>query len=125
MIKKLIILMHIFVIHGRLKIFDFIKLNKKYLNKVEFVDLPGLYKKTNTFIQRNGNELSFYDKELLFTNYIIFVYEPDSNNDETNVVDMQTEYNRNKQKLDIKLQTKAIDTCIFVINKSDLLSNDK
>jgi hypothetical protein len=118
-------MMHIFVIHGRLKIFDFIKLNKKYLNKVEFVDLPSLYKKTNTFIQRNGNELSFYDKELLFTNYIIFVYEPDSNNDETNVVDMQTEYNRNKQKLDIKLQTKAIDTCIFVINKSDLLSNDK
>ena len=38
---------------------------------------------------------------------------------------MQAEYNRNKQKLDIKLQTKAIDTCIFVINKSDLLSSDK
>ena len=113
------------VIHGRLKIFDFIKLDNKYLNKVEFVDLPGLNKKTNTFITKNGNELSFYDKVLLFTNSIIFVCEPDSNDDDTNVVDMQTEYNRNKGKLDIKLQTKAIDTCIFVINKSDLLSNDK
>ena len=113
------------VIHGRLKIFDFIKLDKKYLNKVEFVDLPGLNKKTNTFIQKNGNELSFYDKVIQFTNSIIFVCEPDSNDDETNVVDMQTEYNRNKLKLDNKLQNKAIDTCIFVINKSDLLSSDK
>ena len=113
------------VIHGRLKIFDFIKLDKKYLNKVEFVDLPGLNKKTNTFIQKNGNELSFYDKVIQFTNSIIFVCEPDSNDDETNVVDMQTEYNRNKIKLDNKLKNKAIDTCIFVINKSDLLSSDK
>jgi hypothetical protein len=32
---------------------------------------------------------------------------------------MQTEYKRNKDKLDTKLRTKAIDTCIFVINKSD------
>ena len=38
---------------------------------------------------------------------------------------MQTEYKRNKDKLDTKLRTKAIDTCIFVINKSDLLSNEK
>jgi predicted GTPase len=113
------------VIHGRLKIFDFIKLDKKYLNKVEFVDLPGLNKKTNTFIQKNGNELSFYDKVIQFTNSIIFVCEPDSNDDENNVIDMQTEYNRNKLKLDNKLQNKAIDTCIFVINKSDLLSSDK
>ena len=113
------------VIHGRLKIFDFIQLDNKYLNKVEFVDLPGLNKKSNTFIKKNGNELSFYDKVLLFTNSIIFVCEPDSNDDETNVEDMQTEYQRNKEKLDIKLQKKAIDTCIFVINKSDLLSNDK
>ena len=113
------------VIHGRLKIFDFIQLDKKYLDKVEFVDLPGLNKKSNTFIKKNGNELSFYDKVLLFTNSIIFVCEPDSNDDETNVEDMQTEYKRNKEKLDIKLQKKAIDTCIFVINKSDLLANDK
>ena len=40
------------VIHGRLKIFDFIKLDKKYLNKVEFVDLPGLNKKPIPLFKR-------------------------------------------------------------------------
>ena len=113
------------VIHGKLKIFDFIKLDNKYLNKIEFVDLPGLNKKNNTFIEKKGNELSFYDKIILFTNSIIFVSEPDSNDDENHVEDMKSEYKRNKNKLDIKLSQKAIETCIFVINKCDFLTNEK
>lgn len=97
------------VIHGRLKIFDFIKLDNKYLNKIEFVDLPGLNKKNNTFIQKTGNELSFYDKIIAFTNSIIFICEPDSNDDENNVDDMKEEYTRNKEKLDTQLKNKAIE----------------
>ena len=40
------------VIHGRLKIFDFIKLDNKYLNKLEFVDLSGFNKKPIPLFKR-------------------------------------------------------------------------
>ena len=114
------------VIHGRLKIFDFIKLDKKYLDKVEFVDLPGHNRKENKFINFQKEESSsYYHKILKFTNSIVFILEPDSNDDKNNVEEIKEQYGNNKNRLDKKLADKSIDTCIFLINKCDLLPKQK
>lgn len=112
------------ILHGKLKIFDFIKLEEKYLNKVEFVDLPGHNRKENKFINRQGDDFSPYDKILRFTNSCIFLNQPDSIDDDDSVVRIQEEYKKNKDKLDIKLANRALDTCIFLINKIDELSKE-
>ena len=109
------------VIHAKLKIFDFIKLEDKYLNKVEFVDLPGHNRKENNFVNKIGDGISPYDKILKFTNSCVFINQHDSIDDDDSVKRLQAEYIRNKEKLDIKLQSKSIETCIFLINKIDEL----
>ena len=112
------------IIHGPLKIFDFIRLEDKYLKKLEFVDLPGHNRKENKFINRSGNDFSPYDKILRFTNSCIFLNQPNSIDDEDSVKRIQDEYTKNKDKLDIKLVNRSLDTCIFLVNKVDELSNE-
>ena len=110
------------VIHAKLKIFDFVKLDEKYLKKVEFVDLPGHNRKENHFINKIGDGLSPYDIILKFTNSCIFINQHDSIDDDDSVKRLQLEYTRNKEKLDAGLKQRSLDTCIFLINKSDELS---
>ena len=112
------------VIHAKLKVFDFIKLDEKYLKKIEFVDLPGHNRKENNFINKIGDGFSPYDRILKFTNSCIFINQHDSIDDDDSVKRLQAEYVRNKEKLDIKLQSKSLETCIFLINKIDELSKD-
>lgn len=112
------------IIHGRLKIFDFIKLEDKFLKKLEFVDLPGHNRKENKFINRIGDDFSPYDKILRFTNSCIFLNQPNSIDDVDSVKRIQDEYSKNKEKLDKKLANRSLDTCIFLINKVDELSKE-
>ena len=110
------------VIHARLKIFDFVKLDEKYRNKIEFVDLPGHNRKENHFINKIGDGISPYDIILKFTNSCIFINQHDSIDDEDSVNRLKNEYVRNREKLDIRLKQKSLETCIFLINKCDELS---
>ena len=101
-------------IEGRLKIFDFIKLDEALINKIEFVDLPGHDHKNNVFVGER-----YYDKILKFSNCCIYINDPDSIEDKTSVHRIQVQYKDDKSKLFPTLQPKFINSCLFLVNKSD------
>ena len=107
------------VITGRLRIFDFIKLDENMINKIEFIDLPGLDRKNNTF-----NDNKYYDKILKFSNVCIYINEPKSINDKNSVMNMIERFSEDKKKVFPNLRPKFIKTCLFLINKSDTLIED-
>ena len=47
------------VFPGKLKIFDFIKLEQDIISKIEFIDLPGIDREDNAFVNNN-----YYNKIL-------------------------------------------------------------
>ena len=83
----------------------------------------GHNRKENKFINKIEGGFNPYDKILRFTNSWIFINQHDSI-DEDSVNRLQAEYLRNKEKLDITLQKRSLETCIFLINKIDELSKD-
>jgi hypothetical protein len=56
------------IIKGKLKIFDYIKLEQELMNKIEFIDLPGYDRQKNEF-----NEKKYYHKILKFSNSCIYI----------------------------------------------------
>ena len=108
------------VIQGKLKIFDFIQLDEDLINKIEFVDLPGHDRKNNTF-----NQKKYYNQILQFSNSCIYINEPKTIDDEDSVLRIKNQYNGDKQKLHPNLRDKFINSCLFLINKSDTLSIKK
>jgi GTPase Era involved in 16S rRNA processing len=108
------------VIQGRLKIFDFIKLDEELISKIEFIDLPGHDRKNNTF-----NQKQFYTQILQFSNSCIYINEPKTIDDEDSVIRIQNQYSEDKQKLHPSLRDKFINSCLFLINKADTLSSKK
>ena len=108
-----------FVITGHLKIFDFIKLDEELISKIEFIDLPGLNIKNNTF-----NEHQYYEKILRFSNCCIYVNEANTIDDDDSVRQMIKQYLSDKEKIIPKLKNDFIKTCVFLINKSDELDNN-
>lgn len=102
------------VVSGKLKIFDFIKLDKNIISKIEFIDLPGVNKEKNTF-----NEKEYYKKILKFSNCCIYINEPLSLEDEVSLNKIKLQYESDKQKLFPLLRPYFIQTCIFLINKID------
>jgi len=108
-----------FVITGRLRIFDFIKLDKNIINKIEFIDLPGLDRKDNSFYDNK-----YYDKIIKFSNVCIYINEPESINDNNRVMKMKERFSEDKNKVFPNLRSKFIKTCLFLINKSDTLIED-
>lgn len=108
------------VIQGRLKIFDFIKIDEELINKIEFVDLPGHDRKNNTF-----NQKKYYNQILQFSNSCIYINEPKTIDDEDSVIRIRNQYSGDKQKLHPSLRNKFINSCLFLLNKLDTLSNKK
>ena len=108
------------VIQGKLKIFDFIQIDEKLIEKIEFVDLPGHDRKNNKF-----NQKEYYNKILQFTNSCIYINESKSIDDELSVKRIQSQFLGDKQKLHILLQPKFILSCLFLVNKCDELSSKK
>ena len=109
-----------FVIQGKLKIFDFVKFDEELIDKIEFVDLPGQDRKNNKF-----NKDEYYDKILQFSNCCIYIIEPKEFDDEDNIRRMQDQYIEDKLKLHYLLRSTFFNSCLFLINKSDSLSNKK
>ena len=109
-----------FVIQGKLKIFDFVKLNEELIDKIEFVDLPGKDRKNNKF-----NKDEYYDKIIQFSNCCIYINEPKEFDDEDNIRRIQSQYIEDKLKLNNLLRPTFFNSCLFLINKSDSLSNNK
>ena len=109
-----------FVITGKLKIFDFIKLDNNIISKIEFIDLPGVDRKDNTF-----NKKKYYEKILKFSNCCVYINEPKTIDDENSLMMMQNQYISDKMKVSPKLRDNFIKTCLFLINKSDLLEEQE
>ena len=107
------------VITGRLKIFDFINLEKNIINKIEFIDLPGPDRKNNTF-----NDKEYYNKILQFSNCCIYINEPKSIDDRDSVKRMREQYSKDKLKVFPIIRKDFIKTCLFLVNKSDSLKKE-
>ena len=106
-----------FLITGKLKVFDFLKLNENIINKIEFIDLPGNDRENNVF-----NSKQYYKKILKFSNSCIYLNEPKSIEDQKSVGEMMARYTDDKYKVFPNLRYHFIRTCIFLINKSDLIT---
>ena len=106
------------LITGKLKIFEFIKLEKKIINMIEFIDLPGADNKNNTF-----KEGEYDEKILAFTNCCIYVNAPNTYLDSISHENMINRYRSDKEKVFITLRN-DFKTCIFLINKLDLLEEE-
>lgn len=95
-------------------------MRKDLISKIEFIDLPGQDRKNNDF---NKNE--HYEKILKFSNCCIYVTEPKHIDDNNNVTMMIKQYHMDKQKVFLNLRNTFIKSCIFLINKSDYINDDK
>lgn len=108
------------VIKGKLKIFDYIKLEQEILNKIEFVDLPGFDREKNEF-----NEKQYYHKILKFSNSCIYINTASNIRAKESFKRMKTQYDGDKENIFSLLKPRFIDTCLFLINKVDELPKDK
>ena len=90
------------------------------INKIEFVDLPGYDRKINVF-----NENQYYNNILKFSNSCIYINTAETISGDENFKRMSAQYNGDKNNIFSTLQPKFIDTCLFLINKSDQLTKEK
>ena len=103
-----------FIITGRLKIFDYIKLHKYFINKIEFIDLPGTDGKNNTFIINN-----YLDEIVNISNCCVYVNQPKTVEDKNSVDNIFYRRPNCYSKSDY------LNYCLFLINKSDFLDDDE
>lgn len=103
-----------------MKIFDFLELEEKIKNKIEFIDLPGPDRKNNTFSKKE-----YFRKILKFSNCCIYDNEPKTIDDKESIERMIVQYTTDKEKVFPTLQYQFIKTCLFLIYKSDTLNNDE
>ena len=108
------------LITGKLKIFEYLKLEENIINKIEFIDLPGNDREGNEF-----NSKQYYKKILKFSNCCIYMNVPENIDSQTNVDKMMAQYTEDKFKVFPVLRINFIKTCIFLINKSDLIEDEK
>ena len=103
------------ILTGKLKIFDLIKLDKELASKIEFIDLPGNDRKDKSLSYNY-----FYNKIICNSN----VYVSDSRciDDYFNIKEIINLYEEHKMHFDVTQN--FFKTCIYLINKSDLLNDD-
>ena len=107
------------IITGKLKIFEYIKLNEEMIKKIEFIDLPGTDKEKNPF-----NENNYQRKILQYSNCCIYINTPATIDDKDNVFKIKSQYSSDKDKINLKLRFNFIKTCLFLINKCDEIKVD-
>ena len=110
-----------FVITGHLKIFEYINnLDKDIISKIEFVDLPGRDKESSDF-----NKKDYCKKILRFSNCCIYINEPKTIDDEKSFDSIKEQYTKDKMKIFPSFRANFMKSCIFLINKSDIIINEK
>ena len=102
------------IVKGKLKIFDYIKLEQELMNKLEFVDLPGYDRENNEFIRKRHHH-----KIIKYSNSCVYINTAENIDDDKDIKTMENQYKEDKGKLFGSIQNRFIDTCLFVINKSD------
>ena len=107
------------IITGKLKIFEYIKLNEEMIKKIEFIDLPGTDKTINTF-----NDNNYQRKILQYSNCCIYISTPGNIDDKDYVFKIKNQYSSDKNKINFKLRPDYIKTCLFLINKCDEIKVD-
>lgn len=105
-------------IQGRLKIFEYIKLDQKLIDKIEFLDLPGHDKESNPFNQK------YNSIALRFSNISIYISDAQNVLDGNNIEKLKKQYRFVKLNLHPYLKNKCFYTSLFLINKSDKLSKE-
>ena len=100
-------------IRGRLKIFEYIKIDQELIDKIEFIDLPGHDRKDNEFNK------GYYQQILKFSNSCIYINVAKTIEDKESYKKIKEQYIYVKSKLFTTLQEKNLDSCLFLINKSD------
>lgn len=104
------------IIQGKLKIFDFIKLDIKLINSVEFIDLPGL----NNEIDNEFIKLDYYKKIMEFSNSCLYVNEPSNYQEGKNVEPILSHIEKDISRISLRIPPEFFKTCLFLINKADL-----
>ena len=102
-----------YMIVGRLKIFDYIKIHKYFIDKIEFIDLPGTDNQDNEFIKYN-----YLDQIINISNCCVYVNQPKTVEDQNSVNNI---FYRRYNCYD---KSNYMDYCLFLINKSDYLDNE-
>ena len=103
-----------FTITGRLKIFEYIKIHKYFMNKIEFIDLPGTDGKNNKFIMNN-----YLDLIVNYCNCCIYVNQPKTVEDKNSVDNIFY------RRPNCYNGSNYMDYCLFLINKSDFLDDEE
>ena len=112
-----------FLLVGNLKIFDFIKLEEDKLNFIEFVDLPGFIDLYGTDKRYNLFQ-EYYKKIKILFNCQIFFTDPENIFKYDNIPKIIYECENYKSQLPPQFRNNFFDTCLFLINKIDLLINE-
>lgn len=107
-----------FVISGRLKIFDFIKVNNDIIPKIEFIDLPEFDNRSKDFLFNKCSKNFF-----LSNTRKIYIYEPKIIDDENAIYSTKYSLYERNSKLK-KNPNNVIKMDLFLINKSDSLDDD-
>jgi len=106
------------IIQGKLKIFNFIKLDKELIDKIEFIDLPGLNRKDGGSLGKN-----FYEKVLQYSNSCLYINLP-TLKDKTNVQNIKNHYKEDKNNFSGNLRNEFLSSCLFLINKADEIQDE-
>ena len=80
--------------------------------------MPGYNNYANKFKKRG-----YYDKVLKFTNCCVYVNTPSTIEDTDFNETFKIQYQKDKEKLCNDLKKDFVDSCVFVVNKSDDLKN--
>ena len=110
-----------FVIETRIKLLDDLELPEEIKNIIEFIDIPGLNTNNTIF---NGNEGQTLQKIISVSNLFVFINPIDKGiKDISNKLILQFLF----KNIEVRILTNRsfIDSCIFLINKCDLESEDE
>lgn len=106
------------IIQGKLKIFNFIKLDKDLIDKIEFIDLPGLNRKDGGSLDKD-----FYENILQYSNSCLYINLP-TLKDKTNVENIKNNYKEDKKNFSSSLRNEFLSSCLFLINKADEIQDE-
>ena len=108
----------VLILQGPLRIFDFIKFEGKVIEKIEFIDLPGLNRKDTRSLNKE-----FYNKILEYSNSCLYINLP-TLKDSTNVGNIRNNYREDKKNFSSNIRNEFLSTCLFIINKADEIHDE-